>query len=409
MSAEFYIDHLGHRGDGVARSGAKEIFIPYTLPGETVVAAGAGERLLPERIVIASSERVTPYCRYFGQCGGCAIQHASRAFELQWKRSLVVDALAQRGITTPVGDCMEAQGEGRRRVVLHVRKTEAGIVSGFMAARSHALVAIEACPLLVPALASAPALAMAIGRIVAPKNKPLDVQVTATRHGLDIDLRGLGDLPQGMRQRLADFANRENLARLSVHGEFLAARLPPLVDMGGVDVEIPAGGFLQATAAAENILADRIVSHLSKARHVADLFSGCGPFALRIARHARVHAVEYDKASIAALLKAVRNAQGLKPVTGEVRDLYRRPLLAAELDQYDAVVFDPPRNGAELLAQQMAQTKKLKTIMAVSCNPATFARDARLLLDGGWSLQEVTPVDQFRHAAHVELVAIFRR
>lgn len=403
------IDHLGHRGDGVAFDGGREVFVPYTLPGEQVRLPSGDDRRMASEIIQPSPARVEPACPWFMRCGGCALQHAGRAFELQWKRSLVVDALAQRGIEADVQPCLDAHGEGRRRITLHVRKTEAGMQAGLMAARSHALVAIDRCPLLVPALQPAISVARAIGNLLAGKNKPLDVQVTATRAGLDVDVRGVGDINQTLRQKLGDEASAKNLARISLHGEFIAARHPPMIAMGDALVEIPAGGFLQATALAEEMLAERVISGLGKAASVLDLFSGCGPFALRIARRVRVHAVEYDKGSIAALGKAVRNTQGLKPVTAEARDLYRRPLLGPELDAYDAVVFDPPRNGAEAQAREMAKTKKLKTIAAVSCNPATFARDARILMDGGWYLQHVTPVDQFRHAAHVELVGIFRR
>lgn len=278
-----------------------------------------------------------------------------------------------------------------------------------MAARSHALVALDACPLLVPALKHAPALAAGIGQLLASKKKPLDVQVTSTRDGLDIDVRGCGEINQTLRQKLTDYSARHAVLRLSLHGDLIYARQPPVIAMGKAIVEIPPGSFLQATAQAEEILSALVVSALAKSRTVLDLFSGCGPFALRMAESARVHAVEYDKGAIAALQKAVRNTQGLKPVTAEVRDLYRRPLLAAEMVPYDAAVFDPPRNGAEAQVREFAKPNKLKTIIAVSCNPATFARDARMLCDGGWRLEKVTPVDQFRHAAHVELVAVFRR
>ncbi|MGL4323898.1 MAG: class I SAM-dependent RNA methyltransferase [Beijerinckiaceae bacterium] len=409
MTGIFTIDHLGHRGDGVAHQDGADMFIPYTLPGERVRINQADVRPVPLEIITPSPDRAAPFCKHFTRCGGCALQHASRHFELHWKRALVIDALAQRGLNTDVLPCVDAHGEGRRRVTLHVRQTATGIEAGFMAARSHALVAIDHCPLLVPALQDAPQLAADIGFILAARRKPMDVQITATREGLDIDVRGVGEINQPLRQKLADYANAKNLARLALHGELLAARRPPLVAMGDALVEIPAGSFLQATAQAESVISDMITAALGKSKSVADLFSGCGPFALRIARQARVHAVEFDKGSIAALEKAVRNTQGLKPVTGEVRDLYRRPLLVNELDQYEAVVFDPPRNGAEALARNLALTKKVKTIIGVSCNAATFARDARIVCDGGWALQRVMPVDQFRHAAHVELVAVFSR
>lgn len=407
--ALFKIQSIGHRGDGIADHHGESVFIPYVLPGELVRTDGTGERRLPMEIIERSDQRAAPYCPWFMRCGGCAMQHASRAFELTWKRSLVAEALQQRGIEADIAECIDAHGAGRRRVTLHVRHGADGIEAGFMAARSHELVPMDSCPLLVSALKNAPALAADIGQLLAPKKKPLDVQVTATRDGLDIDVRGCGEINQNLRQKLTDYSARRNILRLSLHGDLIYARQPPVIAMGKAIVEIPPGSFLQATAQAEEILSALVVSALGKCKSVLDLFSGCGPFALRMAGSARVHAVEYDKGAIAALQKAVRNTQGLKPVTADVRDLYRRPLLAAEMVPYDAAVFDPPRNGAEAQVREFAKPNKLKTIIAVSCNPATFARDARILCDGGWRLEKITPVDQFRHAAHVELVAVFRR
>lgn len=408
-SAALKITELGHRGDGVAMENGAPVFIPYVLPDEIVEAEGTGERRLPHKIIESSPHRAAPYCPWFMRCGGCALQHASRAFELEWKRGLVAEALKQRGISVAVDACIDAHGEGRRRVTLHVRLSERGTEAGFMAARTHDLVAIDHCPLLVPALRSASALAADIGHALAAKKKPLDVQITAARNGLDMDVRGSGEINAQLRQKLIELAARRNLVRLSLHGDLIFAHEMPVIETGPALVEIPAGGFLQATALAEEILSGLVMAGLGKSRAVLDLFSGCGPFALRIARQARVHAMEYDKAAIAALQKAVRITQGLKPLTAEMRDLYRRPVLAGELAPYDAVVFDPPRNGAEAQARELAKPNRLKTVIAVSCNPASFARDARLLCDGGWRLEKVTPVDQFRHAAHVELVAIFRR
>ena len=338
---------------------ALTLFIPYTLPAERVRINQGDVRPVPLEIITPSPERVAPYLHAFhpmrrlrpATCRPTNLNCTGNA-------ALVIDALAQRGLATDILPCVDAHGEGRRRVTLHVRQTATGIEAGFMAARSHALVAIDHCPLLVPALRDAPQLAADIGFILASRRKPLDVQITATREGLDIDVRGVGEISQPFRQKMADYANAKNLARLALHGELLAARRPPLVAMGDALVEIPAGSFLQATAQAEAVISDMIMDALGKSKSVADLFSGCGPFALRIARQARVHAVEFDKGSIAALEKAVRNSQGLKPVTGEVRDLYRRPLLVNELDQYDAVVFDPPRNGAEALARNLATDEK---------------------------------------------------
>ncbi|WP_342359919.1 RNA methyltransferase [Terrarubrum flagellatum] len=406
---KFTIDHLGHRGDGVAMLGAQEIFTAYALPGERVRVERIGEdraRLID--VLDASPQRVEPICDYFTHCGGCALQHLDLAALLHWKRSLVIEALRQRGIETDVVPCVDAHGEGRRRVTLHIRATQRGVEAGFMEARSHRLIAIESCPVLSPTLADAMLVATEIGRLLGAK-KPLDAQVTATMGGLDVDVRGHGKIDDALRLKLTALGEKLGLARLSLHGEILAAWRAPSLRMGTAIVTPPAGGFLQATAAGEEALARLALEGVGAAKHVVDLFSGCGPLALRLAERARVHAFELEKLSIDSLLRAARATQGLKPVAADARDLFRRPLLAQELNAFGAIVFDPPRAGAEAQAKMLAAARKPKTIVGVSCNPATFARDARILIDGGWRLVRVTPVDQFRYSAHIELVGVFRR
>lgn len=404
------IDRLGHRGDGVARGAKGDIFIPYTLAGEQALAEMVGnDRARLVSVVRPSADRVDPVCDYFSRCGGCALQHFELSALLAWKRSLVVEALRQRGIEAPVDECVDAHGEGRRRVTLHVRHTSRGVEAGFMMARSHQLIAIDHCPVLAPPLACAPRIAQAIGASLATLKKPLDVQVTATLGGLDVDMRGQGKIDDAARLRLTGLGRKLDLARLSLHGEIIAEWRPPALAMGRATVTPPAGGFLQATALGEETLARLVLAGVGNARRAADLFSGCGPLSLRMAERARVHAVELEKSSIDALARAARVTSGLKPVTTETRDLFRRPLLAQECDAFDAVVFDPPRAGAEAQAKMLAMTRTLKMIVGVSCDAATFARDARILIEGGFRLERVTPVDQFRFSAHVELVGIFRR
>jgi len=409
-AVEFTIDRLGHRGDGIARGGSGDVFISYTLPDELVIAAlESADRARLQAIVRASADRVDPVCDYFTRCGGCALQHLDLSALLDWKRSLVVEALRQRGIETRVEPCIDAHGDGRRRVTLHARQTPGGIEAGFMMARSHRLIAIERCPVLAPSLAAAPGVARALGEALAALRKPLDIQVTATMGGLDVDLRGAGKVDDRVRLRLVELGRALDLARLSLHGETLAAWRSPALRMGPAVVAPPPGGFLQATAAGEETLSALALQGVAGAKRVVDLFSGCGPIALRAAGRARVHAVELEKASLDALERAARATAELRPVSTEARDLFRRPLLAHELESFDAAIFDPPRAGAEAQARALAASRKLKTVAGVSCNAATFARDARILIDGGFSLEQVTPVDQFRYSAHVELVGIFRR
>ncbi len=408
MAERLTIARLGQRGDGIAASEGGPVFIPGALPGETVLAEIAGDRGRLLAIESASADRVTPPCPLYGRCGGCATQHVSPDVYGAWKRDLVVTALAQAGITTPVEPLVPAHGEGRRRMTLHARRGDGGVVVGFMAARSHEIVPIDACPLLAPGLAAGLPAARALAGALASSGKPLDIQLTATGGGLDVDIRGHGPATPKQRVALSGLAERLGLARLSLHGDVIVALKPPVLRVGPADLLPPPGGFLQATLAGEEALGALVVEAVGTAKTVADLFAGVGPFALRMARRATVHAVESDAAALEALDRAARATQGLRPVTTEARDLYRRPLIGPELTRFDAVVFDPPRAGAEAQARSLAASA-VPVVVAVSCNAATFARDAAILAAGGHELYRVTPVDQFLHSAHVEIVGVFKK
>jgi 23S rRNA (uracil1939-C5)-methyltransferase len=358
-------------------------------------------------VVSASPERIAPVCPHFGVCGGCQTQHWDFARYREWKRGLVADALQHAGLEAPVGDLTDAHGEGRRRAVFHARRAAHGVLEvGFAAYRAHNIVAIDRCPVLAPSLSGALPAAWAIAEAIGP-DKPLDIQVTATEAGLDVDVRGSGPLGARHTATLARLAEPHRLARLTRHGELIVQRVAPTVRMGKAAVALPPGAFLQATAEGEAVLARLTLEHAANAKNLADLFCGVGPFALRLAERARVTAADSDAAAIAALREAAK-MPGLKPIIAEVRDLFRRPLAPDELKPFDAVVFDPPRQGAEAQARQLAASR-VPLIVAVSCNAATFARDARLLVDGGYRLTSVTPVDQFRYSAHVEIVGRFER
>ncbi len=401
------IDCVGHQGDGIAVSKGEQVYIPYTLPGETVIIALRGDRGSLRENVSPSPERIAPICQYFGVCGGCALQHWQAESYRAWKRDLVVAALMHEGIEAPVGDLIDAHGEGRRRAVLHARRTSEGATVGFMAHRSHTLVAIDRCPVLAPALARAFAIGERIALQLATKDKPLDLQFTATGGGLDVDVRGSGPLNAAVRSSLAKIAAEERLARLTRHGETVAQLAEPLLRIGAVRVMLPPGAFLQATVAGENALA-AIVSEAAKgASKIADLFCGVGTFALRLATSARVLAVDSDEAAVNALARAAK-APGLKPAETATRDLFRRPLATAEFKGFDGVMLDPPRQGAEAQVRALARSA-VPRLIYVSCNPASFSRDARILCDGGYQLTGVTPVDQFRYSPHVELVGIFNQ
>jgi 23S rRNA (uracil1939-C5)-methyltransferase len=408
------IARVGRRGDGIAQTPAGPIYVPYTLPGETAEVdawPGHPDRRHLLKIEVASRERITAICPHFGTCGGCALQHWAAPHYRDWKRGLVVEALAETGFAAAdalVDPLVDAHGEGRRRAVFHAWRRGRDVLEvGFAALRAHHVVAIDHCPVLAPSLKGAIEAAWAIAEALAGERKPLDIQVTASEAGLDIDVRGSGPLKPARMTELARLADMHRLARLTRHGEIVAQRASPTLTMGRAKVVLPPGTFLQATAAGEAALAALVLEHCGAARSVGDLFAGVGPFALRLAERAKVMAADTDEEAVAALREAAKTPR-LKPITAERRDLFTRPYLAKELSPLDAVVFDPPRQGAQMQARELAASA-VPIVVAVSCNPQTFARDARILVDGGYRLTRVAPVDQFLYSAHVELVARFEK
>jgi len=408
MNEMLTVARLGQRGDGVADTDDGQVFVPYALPGETVRVVRDGERGQLVEIIAPASSRIAAICPLFTRCGGCAAQHMEEGLYRAWKRQQLVTALERAGIEAPVGEVVDAHGEGRRRVTFHARREGLGMMVGFMAARTHDLVAVEACPVLSPALARAPAAAQLVANRLGGSNKPLDIQITASDAGLDVDIRGHGPAGDKLRLSLTEAAERLDLARLSMHGEIVVERRPPQQRMGKAMVAPAPGGFLQATVTGEETIAALVLAALPKGKRAADLFSGCGPIAFRLAERMQVHAVESDKAAMLALTRAASMTQGLKPIATETRDLFRRPLLEHELKPFDAVVLDPPRAGAEAQIRRLAASS-VGTVIYVSCDVGSFSRDAAILIAGGYALEGVTPVDQFRYSAHIELVAVFRR
>jgi 23S rRNA (uracil1939-C5)-methyltransferase len=406
------IDHVGHRGDGVAFADGQAVYVPYALGGETVEVAPVSDHPDRRRLLTVertSPERVAPFCPHFGICGGCAIQHWEVERYRAWKRDIVIETLAQAKLACEVDALMDAHGLGRRRITLHARMGARDVLKvGFAAANSHDIIPVDRCPILAPNMSGALDAGWAIAEPLISIGKPLDIQITATDGGLDVDLRGSGPLPAAKIAALSRIAEQRRLARLTRHGELVLMRNPPTIAIGAAQVTLPPGSFLQATAAGEEALATLVAGHCARAKNIADLFCGVGPFALRLAAKSRVSAFDSDAGAMTALQKAAASASGLKPVKAEARDLFRRPLMPQELRDYDTVVFDPPRQGAQAQVLQLAASK-VPVVVAVSCNAATFARDARILVDGGYKFERVTPVDQFRHTPHVELVARFKK
>ncbi len=409
LNARLHIDRLGARGEGISRGVRGLIFTPYALPGEDVIAEVDDERGKLVEVTKPSPDRIAACCPYFTICGGCAVQTLAPAAYAGWKRGLVDEALRNAGVKTEVAPLRQAWGDGRRRAAFHSRNDQRGNPHvGFMQARAHRLVEIDACPILAPDMAGALPAARKIAEVLAPLEKPLDLVVTASLNGLDLDIHGCGKLEFEMERALVDAAQTLDLARISNHGVPLVERRPAEIQIGRARVNAPPGGFLQATTAGEEMLAALVLEAVGPAKKAADLFCGIGTFALRLAETAEVYCVENDAEALAAGLRGGRAAQGLRTLKGETRDLFTRPLLASELAAYDAVVFDPPRAGAERQAVEMAKSG-VPLIVGVSCNAQSFARDAKALIAGGYELAVVTPVDQFLYSPHVELVGVFRK
>lgn len=399
------IKRLGHLGDGIADG---PIYVPGALPGEVVSGTLDGEHLRDPKIDTPSENRVKPPCPHAKSCGGCQLQHASDAFVADWKRDVVRQALAAQGIAVDLADPITSPPRSRRRATFSVRRTKKGALAGFHMKASDTIIAVPNCQLVHPDLAAALPMVEALGVLGASRKGEVSVLVTRTETGLDVSVSGGKEMEIALHQALSDLARNYDLARIAWDGEIALQRRNPVLRLGPADLTPPPGAFLQATQEGEAALIDAVKQALTGAKRVADLFAGCGTFALPLAQDAMVHAVEGDRDMINALDHAWRNAEGLKRITHEVRDLFRNPLQPEELAKCDGVVIDPPRAGAAAQVAELAKSNILR-IAHVSCNPATFARDTATLIRAGYDLEWVRVVDQFRWSTHVELVALLRR
>lgn len=414
MTTILTIARVAGQGDGVAETPAGPVFAPLTLPSEVVRGEVRDGRLESIELLEASPDRVAPLSPHYGDCGGCSLQHWANSPYLAWKRDQVVAALARERIETEVEATVAVPAGTRRRLALHARRLADGrVVLGFKARKSWRLVEVSECPVADPRLVRAfPALAkVAAAFLEHPKSAPT-LHVTWTLDGLDVDVTGVerrsGGLSADRRTQAVRAAAEADLARLSLAGETLVMARQPRVVFGPATVPLPAGGFLQAVPEAEGAMVGRAVEAVRGAKKVADLFCGAGTFTFSLATVASVVAADASAAGIAALKTGISAAKGIKPISAEARDLFRRPLTPFDLKGCEAIVFDPPRAGAIEQTAQIAGTNA-GVVVGVSCNPVTFARDARVLIDAGFRLERVTPVDQFLWSSHVELVGVFRR
>ncbi len=399
----YTITRLGQQGDGIAEG---PVYAPRTLPGDIVTGALDGNRLTEIKIQTPSPDRVTPPCRHFRACGGCQLQHGSDAFVANWKSEIVAASLAAYGLTAEFLPPHSSPARSRRRAGFAARRTKKGALAGFHARGSDVIVEIPDCLLLDPDLKAAIPAAEALAITGASRKAAITVAATVTMNGLDLAVSGGKPLDGPLRIELAALAERFGLARLAWDDEIIVTRQRPEQIFGATRVQPPPGSFLQATAEGQEALLSDVRRIVAGARQVADLFAGCGTFSLPLAETAELHAVEGDGEMLDALDAAWRQAAGLKRLSHEARDLFRRPLMADELARFEAVVLDPPRAGAQAQVAELCQAR-VPRIAYVSCNPTSFARDAQMLIANGYDLGPVRVVDQFRWSTHIELVAGF--
>ena len=400
---------VGARGDGLAEPGP--IYAPFTLPGERIRAKIVGDRAEMLEILAASPERQAAPCAHFGRCGGCQLQHWGEASYLAWKRQQVVEALAKRGLGGgQVEPVIPAWGEGRRRAAFHAGRVGAQVRVGFIERGGARLTPISQCPVLAGPLEALALKLAPLAALVLPQRGDVTIACLWSETGADVAIKGAASgVYRSAFAALAAQAEALDLARLTIDGEPIVTRRAPLLRMGAARVTPPPGAFLQPTALGEEALARLALEAVSGAARVVDLFSGVGTFALRAAASAEVLAVETDDAMLVALKAAADGAGGaLKQVSTLRRDLLRTPFSSLEMKKFDAAIIDPPRSGARLQAEQIARAP-VRKLAYVSCDPASFARDVKVLIEHGFGLTRVTPIDQFRWSPHIELVGALER
>ena len=406
------VTELGRHYDGIATEDGDgkptHQFVPYTLPGELIRVKSDGKRAEAIEVLEPSDDRIDPFCTHFTKCGGCAAQHFSTEPYRAWKRSIVETALQNKGHEVVVDELIDAHGDGRRRVTFHVLFENNKIRVGFMQARSHALININACPILTSELSESPEVVNALAEPFKKIARPLDIAITSTPQGMDCDIRGVGKFKYDTHIALAEVAKKYDLARVSIDGVISLELRKPIMAIGSAKVPLPTACFLQATAIGEETIAQLVLAELTKSKNVADLFCGIGPFTLRLASTTAVYAADTNETAIAALDYAVRFTKNLKPVKTAIRDLFHNPMYHGDLNHFDSIIINPARAGAEAQIEEIS-ISEVPLVIYISCDPASLARDAEILVDGGYMFERAIPVDQFKYSPHVETIAIFRQ
>ena len=404
----YQIKQISIQGDGITEGPDGPLYIPFALTGETVDGDIVGNRIPKPKIVEPSGDRVKAPCPHFKTCGGCSMQHASDAFLADWKTDVVRNALAAHDLKANFRPIITSPAQSRRRATFAAQRTKKGVLIGFHGRASDTVAAIPSCKLLHPdILATMPALE-ALTKIGASRKAGISISVTQSAAGADVSVSDAKEADGPMMVELGALVEQFKLSRLSWNGEMVAMRAAPVQAFDGISVSPPVGAFLQATEAGQIALTTTVLDAMSNAKHVIDLFSGCGTFSLPMAKHAQVLAVEGDAPLLEALDAAWRNGEGLKTVETHKRDLFRNPMLKEDLKKFDAAIIDPPRAGAKAQCEALCEAD-IPRIVFVSCNPVTFARDAKTLANAGYNIDWVQVIDQFRWSAHVELVALFTK
>ncbi len=402
------VERLGRRGDGVAHTAdGTQVLAALTLPGEVIDGDIEEGRIRRPRILTPSPDRVRASCPHYAVCGGCSLMHGSDAFVARWKADSVRTALAAHGIAVEIAGVATSPAGSRRRAVLSGKRTKKGALLGFHGRASDQIVDLSDCRVMRPEITAALPALREIVTAGASRTAEVTLTVTHGPAGLDVAATG-GKAPDPeLMERLAALIEAADLARLDWNGTALTRRTPAL-RMGAARVTPPPGAFLQATAEGEAALLSVVRKSLQGARRIVDLFAGCGTFTLPLSASADMHAVEGLAVPLSALEAAWRATPGLHRITTETRDLAARPLMPDELSGFDAAIIDPPRAGAAAQAEHLSASG-LGRVAWVSCDPVTFARDARKMLDGGWHMGPVYVVDQFRWSPHVETVTCFTK
>jgi 23S rRNA (uracil1939-C5)-methyltransferase len=405
------VEAMGARGDGVARIEGKTVHIPFALPGEIVVAGFRAGKVEAAAIEQASPDRVAPVCKHFGACGGCSLQHWREASYAGWKASLVTTALAREGLDTAIEPLKTYPLASRRRATFTAHNRGGRVQLGYIAVGSHDLSDLTECPIVLPRIASAlPQLREALTGALADKGEA-KVHIVAAENGLDCNIEG-PRLPAHGAAQLIQLLPAAGIVRAAWNGEAVFLKAAPFITAGGVKAALPAGAFLQAVEACERDMAafagEALAGMKAEKGPVCDLFAGLGAFTFPCAARAPVTAFEGSADAVASLNAAAKGAHGIKPVKALRRDLFRNPVGPVELNAFAAAVIDPSREGAEAQCRAIAASK-IGAVVMLSCNPATFARDAALLTAGGFTLSRLAAFDQFKFSPHVEIAAAFTR